>query len=140
MAGCILLLSNTVRLNENALVCSDCSLPWISFKVASKVIGTKMNSLELLFNRQVINKAMSIRSDAAHPLNAESFLQAVVCEPPVPQKTEFVFCYFLYLSLNSAMENSRKPPIGLYVYLVVLHDVSMLSCCCFSMLCLPVLY
>ena len=40
-------------------------------KVASKVIGTQMNSLEHIFKRQVLNKALSIRSDAAHPLNVE---------------------------------------------------------------------
>ena len=40
-------------------------------KVASKIIGTQMNSLEHIFKRQVLNKALSIRSDAAHPLNAE---------------------------------------------------------------------
>lgn len=41
-------------------------------KVASKVIGAQqMNSLEQIFSRQVLSKALSVRSDAAHPLDTE---------------------------------------------------------------------
>ena len=63
-------------------------------------VTVKTNSLELLFNRQVINRAMSIRSDAAHcSLNAEYDLLSSGrrLRGPVPQKTGTNFPLFLSL-------------------------------------------
>ena len=56
-------------------------------KVASKVIGTNMNSLGLLFSRHVLNKALSIHSDAAHPLNAEYKLPPLGLRLQTPSAT-----------------------------------------------------
>ena len=38
---------------------------------ASKICGVKFNSLDLVFQRQVLKKAKAIRADNAHPLNSE---------------------------------------------------------------------
>ena len=81
-------------------------------KVASKVIGTKLNSLDLLFNRQVLSKALSIRSDAAHPLNAEYKLLPSGRRLMIPSATvnrhKFSFVPVSIGNLNSAMGKSRR--------------------------------
>ena len=81
-------------------------------KAASKVIGTNMNSLGLLFNRQVLKKAKSIRSDAAHPLNAEYKLLPSGVRLETPRATtnrhKFSFIPTSISSLNSVMGRSRR--------------------------------
>ena len=38
---------------------------------ASKIAGVKFNSLDLVFQRQMLKKAKAIRADISHPLNFE---------------------------------------------------------------------
>ena len=64
-------------------------------KVASKVIGTQMNSLDNIYKRQVLNKALSIRSDAAHPLYVEYNLlpSGVRLRAPCASKNRYKFSF-----------------------------------------------
>ena len=81
-------------------------------KVASKIIGTNMSSLGLLFNKQVLNKAMSIRADAAHPLNAEYRLLPSGRRFETPSATtnrhKFSFVPISIGSLNLEMKKPRR--------------------------------
>ena len=40
-------------------------------KIASKITGIQLESLELFYKRQVLKKALSIQQESAHPLNPE---------------------------------------------------------------------
>ena len=81
-------------------------------KVASKIIGTNMSSLGLLFNKQVLSKAMSIRADAAHPLNAEYRLLPSGRRFETPSATtnrhKFSFVPISIGSLNLEMKKPRR--------------------------------
>ena len=81
-------------------------------KVASKVSGTQMNNLGQIFDRQVLSKALSIRSDAAHPLfNEYDLLPSGLrlrAAGATTNRHKFSFVPVSICALNAVMGRSRR--------------------------------
>ena len=77
--------------------------------MASKVAGVQLDSLDRIFNRQVLLKALSIRSDDAHPLNSEYRLLPSGLRLCVPRATKNRYKHsFVPVSIQALNEAERR--------------------------------
>ena len=76
-------------------------------KTASKIIGVKLNSLDFVFEKQVLKKAKAIRDDNSHPLNSEYKMLPSGVRLEIPSATtnrhKFSFVPFSIQALNASV-------------------------------------